>query len=252
MSTPTEPLDSTATQPVDRALAEPTTSVSKVWVCWLFIASVGLWSGFFGPIQVLLAKQSEAIAPDHKETVLALVTGVGAAVSMVLNPLWGAFSDRTTSRLGRRLPWVVLGVIGGVVAMLVLSRADSLWSLVLGWALAQGSLNAMLAAITATVPDQVPTRQRGSVGGFLAIAQTLGVIAGSGIAAASIRSVRPCVDRNRWFAIDVPIKTNRSAAATDTSRRRRHGCSIARVTADRLTVGVTTLTPRSPVRWPRA
>ena len=185
MTTPTEPLDGAATEPVDRALAEPTASVSKLWVCWLFVASVGLWSGFFGPIQVLLAKQSEAISPDHKETVLALVTGVGAAVSMVLNPLWGAFSDRTTSRLGRRLPWVVLGLAGGVVAMLVLSRAGSVWELVLGWALAQGALNAMLAAITATVPDQVPTRQRGAVGGFLAIAQTVGVIAGSGIAAAT-------------------------------------------------------------------
>jgi len=185
MSTPTEPLDTTATEPLDRALAEPTASVSKLWVVWLFVASIGLWSGFFGPIQVLLAKQSAAIAPDHKETVLALVTGVGAAVSMVLNPLWGAFSDRTTSRLGRRLPWVVLGAIGGVVAMVVLSQAHSVWLLVLGWALAQGALNAMLAAITATVPDQVPTRQRGSVGGLLAIAQTLGVIAGSGIAAAT-------------------------------------------------------------------
>jgi MFS family permease len=174
-----------AAKPIDRALAEPTAPVSKLWVVWLFVASVGLWSGFFGPIQVLLAQQSEAIAPDHKETVLALVTGVGAAVSMVLNPLWGAFSDRTTSRLGRRLPWVILGVVGGVTAMVLLSRAASVWMLVLAWSLAQGSLNAILAAITATVPDQVPTRQRGTVGGFLAIAQTVGVIAGSGIAAAT-------------------------------------------------------------------
>ena len=43
----------------------------------------------------------------------------------------------------------------------------------------------MLAAITATVPDQVPARQRGAVGGWLAIAQTAGVVAGSGIAAAT-------------------------------------------------------------------
>jgi len=48
--------------------------------------------------------QAEAVSPDHKEAVLALVTGVGATVSMVLNPLWGAFSDRTVSRFGRRLP----------------------------------------------------------------------------------------------------------------------------------------------------
>jgi MFS family permease len=117
--------------------------------------------------------------------VLSLVTGVGAAVSMVLNPLWGAFSDRTTSRRGRRLPWVIGGVAGGMIAMLLLSQAHSVLAMVAGWSLAQGSLNATLAAMTAIVPDQVPARQRGAVGGILAIAQTLGVIAGSGIAAAT-------------------------------------------------------------------
>ena len=41
--------------------------------------------------------------------------------------------------------------------MLVLSPARARCSsMVLGWALAQAALNAMLAAITATVPDQVP------------------------------------------------------------------------------------------------
>jgi MFS family permease len=134
---------------------------------------------------VLLAQQAEALNPDHKEATLSLVTGVGAFVSTVLNPLWGAFSDRTVLRVGRRVPWVLGGLVGGVVAMVVLSGAGSVWVMVLGWALAQGSLNAMLAAITATVPDQVPHQQRGTVGGWLAIAQTLGVVAGSGIAAAT-------------------------------------------------------------------
>ncbi|RAY16840.1 MFS transporter [Actinomadura craniellae] len=171
--------------PLGRALAEPTAPVSKLWVLWLVLAVVGLWSSFFGPIQVLLAQQAEAVAPDHKEAVLSLVTGVGAAVSMVCTPLWGAFSDRTTSRLGRRLPWVAGGVVGGVIALALLSRADSVWSMVLAWALAQGSLNAMFAAIVATVPDQVPARERGAVGGVVSIAQTLGVIGGTGIAAAT-------------------------------------------------------------------
>ena len=167
------------------ALAEPTAPVSRWWVVWLSLASIGIWSGFFGPIQVLLAQQAAVIAPDHKATVLSLVTGVGAAVSTVLNPLWGAFSDRTVLRIGRRLPWVLGGGVVGIVAMLVLARAQSVLVMVLGWALAQGALNAMLAAITATVPDQVPERQRGAVGGWLAIAQTLGVVAGSGLAAAT-------------------------------------------------------------------
>lgn len=170
---------------VDRALAEPTARVSRVWVSWLVLASIGLWSGFFGPIQVLLAQQAEAVSPDHKEAVLSLVTGVGAAVSMILNPVWGAFSDRTVSRFGRRLPWVVGGAAVGAVAMLLLAVAESVPAMVLAWALAQAGLNAMLAALTAVVPDQVPVRERGVVGGVLAIAQTVGVVAGSGIAMAT-------------------------------------------------------------------
>jgi MFS family permease len=172
-------------QPLDRALAEPTGAVSRVWVLWLALISIGVWSGFFGPIQVLLAQQAEAIDPANKETSLAIVLFGGALVSTVLNPVWGAFSDRTVLRIGRRLPWVLGGLAGGVVAMFVLSQAGSILVLALGWALAQGSLNAMLAAITATVPDQVPSRQRGAVGGWLAIAQTVGVVAGSGIADAT-------------------------------------------------------------------
>ena len=172
-------------QQLDRALGEPTGAVSRVWVLWLALISVGVWSGFFGPIQVLLAEQAEAIDPAHKETSLALVLFGGALVSTVLNPVWGAFSDRTVLRMGRRLPWVLGGLVGGVVAMVVLSRAGSIAEMALGWALAQGSLNAMLAALTATVPDQVPARQRGAVGGWLAIAQTVGVVAGSGIADAT-------------------------------------------------------------------
>ncbi len=185
----TEPAAGQPAGPADLAdlgaRSEPTRPVSKVWVLWLALISIGVWSGFFGPIQVLLAQQAEALNPAHKEATLSLVTGVGAAVSTVLNPLWGAFSDRTVLRVGRRLPWVLGGLLGGVAAMVVLSDARTVLVMVLGWALAQASLNAMLAALTATVPDQVPSRTRGAVGGWLAIAQTVGVVAGSGIAAAT-------------------------------------------------------------------
>lgn len=77
------------------------------------------------------------------------------------------------------------GLVVGVVAMVVLSQATTVLAMCVGWCLAQGALNAMLAAITATVPDQVPVLQRGTVGGWLAIAQTLGVVLGSGIAMAT-------------------------------------------------------------------
>ena len=93
----------------------PTRSVSvpKRWVASVTLAGLGLWAGFFGPIQVLLAQQAQVVSPDHKEFVFGVVTGVGSAVSVVANPLFGALSDRTTSRFGRRVPWVVVGALLG-------------------------------------------------------------------------------------------------------------------------------------------
>ncbi|MEP9362672.1 MFS transporter [Nocardioides sp. CN2-186] len=167
------------------ALAEPTANPPGRWVAFVTLASIGLWAGFFGPIQVLLAQQAEAISADDKKLILAVVTGLGAFVSVVCNPVFGAFSDRTTLRAGRRLPWVVAGAAGGALSLLLLSVADNVVVMALGWCGVQAALNAMLAAVTATVPDQVPVASRGKIGGILAIAQTIGVVAGTGIASAT-------------------------------------------------------------------
>jgi len=164
------------------ALAEPVDPVPVRWVAWVTLAGLGLWAGFFGPIQVLLAQQAQAVSPDHKELVFGVVTGVGSAVSVVANPLFGALSDRTTSRRGRRLPWVAGGAVVGALALVLLAGADSVLTMALAWALAQASLNGMFAALTATVPDLVPARDRGLVGGWVAVSQTLGIVTGVGIA----------------------------------------------------------------------
>ncbi|MFD8987275.1 MFS transporter [Streptomyces goshikiensis] len=151
----------------------------------LSLANLGVWVGWFGPLQLLLARQAEYLAPEHKTSTLALVTGVGAAVSMVANPVFGALSDRTTARVGRRVPWVVAGVAGGAAGLLLLSRAASVTAVIAGWCLVQLALNAAFAALTAAVPDQVPRRQRGLVGGWLGVSQVGGILVGTALATAA-------------------------------------------------------------------
>ena len=167
------------------ALTEPTATPPKRWVLSLALVNLGIMSGWFGPIQVLLAEQAKAISPGHKEGVLSLVLGIGAAVSTVSNPVFGAFSDRTTLRVGRRLPWIVFGAVGGSLSLLLLSTADSVVVMVIGWCGVQAFLNAMFAAVVAAIPDQVPVARRGLVGGLVAIAQTVGVVGGVAIAGAT-------------------------------------------------------------------
>ncbi|WP_274558260.1 MFS transporter [Streptomyces spiramyceticus] len=166
------------------AFAEPTVPVGRCWTASLSLANGAIWVGWYGPLQILLALQAAELAPagTSKETVLAWVTGMGAAVSLVANPVFGALSDRTASRFGRRTPWIVAGVLGGAAALVLLSAARSVGVMALGWCLVQLALNAAFAAVTAAVPDRVPHGQRGAVGGWLGAAQVLGVVAGTGLA----------------------------------------------------------------------
>ncbi|WP_030314792.1 MFS transporter [Streptomyces sp. NRRL B-3229] len=170
------------------ALAEPAERVGKGWTASLSLANVAIWVGWYGPLQILLARQAEDFAPGtgmSKETLLAWVTGVGAVVSLAANPLFGALSDRTTARWGRRSPWIVAGAAGGALSLLLLAGAHGLWLMAVAWCLVQLTLNAAFAAVTAAVPDRVPRLQRGVVGGWIGAAQILGAVVGTGLATAA-------------------------------------------------------------------
>jgi MFS family permease len=166
------------------ALAEPVRRVRPVWTAGVVLVNVGINAAFFGPLQVLLGQQAAAFSEPDKEAILALVTGAGAVVSLVANPLFGAFSDRTTSRRGRRVPWVVCGAILGAAALIGLAGAPDVAVMTLLWCLVQAGCNGAYAAITAAIPDRVPIPQRGTVGGLAAMGQTAGILAGAIIAAA--------------------------------------------------------------------
>lgn len=166
------------------ALAEPTINVRHRWTASIVLVNVGINAAFFGPIQVLLGQQAMHFSVDDKEGILALVTGAGAAVSLVANPLFGTFSDRTTSRFGRRVPWVFIGALLGVIGMVGLAGAPNIAAMTLLWCLVQLGCNGALASTTAAIPDQVPVRQRGSIGGLASMGTVVGILVGAAIGAA--------------------------------------------------------------------
>jgi MFS family permease len=174
--------DSAATKaPVD-ALAEPTVAVRGLFLAGLGLANLGIMLAFFTPILNLLPRLSEEIAgSDGKEAALAVITGVGVIGSVIGNPLAGALSDRTTSRFGRRRPWMLGGSILGMIGLLVMPQVTSIVGLTVLWLVVQFSVNAAYAGLTATIPDQVPVRQRGVASGLVGLAQALGPVLGVGL-----------------------------------------------------------------------
>jgi hypothetical protein len=46
--------------------AEPTRNVGPRWVAFIALANLGLYLGYFGPLEVLLPNQVQAIVPDGR------------------------------------------------------------------------------------------------------------------------------------------------------------------------------------------
>ncbi len=161
------------------ALTEPTKRVPGIFLAGMALANLGIMLAFYTPIQNLLPRMSEEIAgPGGKEVALAVVLGVGVIGSVIGNPLAGALSDRTTSRFGRRRPWLLGGALIGMVGLLLLPSMTSVVGLTVMWLFVQFSVNSSYAALTATIPDQVPVEQRGVASGWVGLAQTLGIVLG--------------------------------------------------------------------------
>lgn len=146
------------------------------------VGYVGAYVALITPVVTTLALKIAELDPQGKETSLGLIAALGALVAIFANLLTGAASDRTRSRLGRRRPWIIGGALGGVVALFIVGLAPTLAVVAIGWALAQLTLNMVLAALQALLPDQVPLEQRARVSAVLGIAQQVSPVVGIGLA----------------------------------------------------------------------
>ena len=88
-------------------------------------------------------------------------------------------SDRTSSRLGMRRPWMVIGLAGGSLGILIVALAPNIAVVLVGWCIAQLFFNALLAAQAAVLPDQVPAAQRGLVAGVLGVCVPIASVSGT-------------------------------------------------------------------------
>jgi len=135
---------------------------------------------FLAPVLVTLAlKVDSLVGIERAPASLALVAGIGALVSMVGNPFFGRMSDRTASPLGMRRPWMVTGLVGGSLGIGIVALAPSIPVVLLGWCITQLFFNALLAAMVAVVPDQIPSVQRGQVSGVLGVCLPIGSVCGA-------------------------------------------------------------------------
>ena len=133
-----------------------------------------LWNSL-GPI-VLPVLVGLLVPEAIKGSALGLLTAIGMVTAIIVQPVAGAISDRSTSRWGRRRPYILGGTLADMVFLLALALAPRYWFLVLAYFGLQVSSNIAHGPYQGLIPDLVPAEQRGSASGVKQLAEILGII----------------------------------------------------------------------------
>lgn len=174
-----------ATEPP--AAGEPAASppANKRLLPSMLIAGLTLFASYAGLLGILLPTQIQVIfGEDGQEANLAIVTTVSFIFTLFAQPLAGALSDRTRSRLGRRAPWMLAGsLIGGILLLGMGSLTQLVWITVF-WVVIQVALNFLQAPLTTITADRFPRSKRGGASAMLGIGMQVGGMIGVMIASA--------------------------------------------------------------------
>ena len=150
---------------------------SRPWWWLLFAPS------FYLPIQVTFGLLSLVLVPADVATIVgaenkARYLGVTVTIMMVIQncqPIFGSISDKTRSRFGRRRPYVILGQVLSVAALVVMRNATTFWPYCLGYQLYQVG-NCTIFATLCAIQPALKESQRGMYGGYISLCQALGFL----------------------------------------------------------------------------
>jgi MFS family permease len=140
---------------------------------------LALFTIYAAILSVLLPSRIAELDPVHKVAALAVIVMIGSVANAVAQPVVGALSDRTRTRFGRRLPWMVVGASVGGLAIGATSVAPSLVILGALWVLATLALHALEVPMDAYLVDAFPPDRRGRAAGVVGLALVTGTAAGA-------------------------------------------------------------------------
>lgn len=145
----------------------------------LALAQYGMFMAMLAPaLGGLSVKIQHLTSLAEAPARLGIVSASGTVVGMLAQPIAGRLSDRSTSRYGRRRPFIAGGVIAFWLSLIGCGYAPSIGALLVWWCLALASSNFALAGLGASVVDHVPSTRRGGTMGIVVAMMCLGMLTG--------------------------------------------------------------------------
>lgn len=156
-----------------------TTDYFSISVYWFALSC--LWNSVH---PIILPMLVPFMAPENlKGSALGIMTSIGLILAVIVQPAAGAISDRSTSRWGRRRPYILLGTLFDLLFLLGIALAGNYWLLLAAYLLLQFSSNMAHGPYQGLIPDLVPQDRRGAASGAKQLAEILGIVVTSKVTA---------------------------------------------------------------------
>lgn len=164
--------------------ASITAASRKPWrlALLLFFSYAALIAQFQGIQNILVPSAVERIAPAAKVATLAWLGTASAIATVAAMLVAGWLSDRTRSRWGRRMPWLVGWAAATAIASALLGRAGSVAALLVAMPALWFVANAYQTVLTTLLPDRVAPEHQGFVSAAIALGVPIGIFGGVNVA----------------------------------------------------------------------
>lgn len=142
-------------------------------------------SALWFALQFFWASQQLAVMPDMIKAytsdanigfLYGLIKACGALFVMATQLTIGFISDHAYSKLGRRRPFIMVGIISGCVAITLFMLAPGYWWLFAGYMLIEITINVASVPFQSLLPDLVPRKQHAQAGSVMGLMHMLGYL----------------------------------------------------------------------------
>lgn len=166
-----------------------------------FLSICAFWQ-LYDNVVPLILKNTFDIPDDIAGVIMALDN----VLALFLLPLFGKLSDRTHTRLGRRMPYILGGTLAAVVLMNLLPVADgarSLWLFVAALGLLLLAMGVYRSPAVALMPDVTPKPLRSKGNAIINLMGTLGGV--FTLAATGLLVTRDATGRENYSALFLAV-----------------------------------------------
>ncbi|MBM3153065.1 MAG: MFS transporter [Chloroflexi bacterium] len=116
-------------------------------------------------------------APEGRQnTALGAISAAGLIIAMLVQPAAGLLSDRSTSRFGRRRPFIFFGSIFDLLFLVAIALSGNFTMLLVATLLIQFSANVSHGPLQGLIPDMVPEEQRGRSSAIKAVMELIPIV----------------------------------------------------------------------------